>query len=170
MVNLGQKSGSDSAFFIGVNLDDNCNLILNIVSTIINNQIKMKHLKKVFILSLFSIFLISCSGVKPKSTNKTGITENQISSDNTTANNVENENSSSTKNTSRDGSSIKNAIKVKSVSEEYQIVRKICPNCKMNSQALLSEGNKHYDLLKLTNEKGEEVKYYFDINSFYGKW
>jgi len=40
----------------------------------------------------------------------------------------------------------------------------------MNGQALISEGNKHYDVLKLTNEKGEKVDYYFDINSFYGKW
>ena len=130
----------------------------------------MKHLKKVFILSVFSIFLISCSGAKPKSTNKTATTENHTSNEDITANTDENENSSSKKNTSRDGSSIKNAIKVKSVSEEYQIVRKLCPNCKMNGQALLSEGNKHYDLLNLTNEKGEKVKYYFDINSFYGKW
>ena len=128
----------------------------------------MKQLKKVFIVCISSIFLISCSGAKPKSTNKTATTES--SNEDTTADTVENENSSSKKSTSRDGSSIKNAIKVKSVSEEYQIVRKLCPNCKMNGQALLSEGNKHYDLLNLTNEKGEEVKYYFDINSFFGKW
>ncbi|SHG01092.1 hypothetical protein [Flavobacterium defluvii] len=101
----------------------------------------MQFFKKFFILTILSLSFISCSGTK-----------------------------STTANTTKDGSSIKNAIKVKSVAEEYQIVRQLCPNCKMNGQALLSEGNKHYDLLNLTNEKGEEVKYYFDINSFFGKW
>ncbi|WP_343696258.1 hypothetical protein [Flavobacterium sp.] len=101
----------------------------------------MKFLKKIFTITILSIFFISCSATKSADTNSI-----------------------------KDGSSIKNAIKVKSVSEEYQIVRKLCPGCQINGQALLSEGNKHYDLLKATNEKGEEVNYYFDINSFFGKW
>jgi hypothetical protein len=69
-----------------------------------------------------------------------------------------------------DGSSVQNAIKVKSVDEEYQIVRRLCPECKMNSQALISEGKKHYDVLYLTKPDGQIVSYYFDINSFYGQW
>ncbi|KAF2511224.1 hypothetical protein [Flavobacterium foetidum] len=102
----------------------------------------MKQSSQLFLIALLSLFLFNCSGAK----------------------------SSDTKKSVNDGSSIKNAIKVKSVSEEYEIVRKLCPDCKMNGQALIGEGNKHYDVLKLTNSKGEEVKYYFDINSFYGKW
>lgn len=102
----------------------------------------MKQSSSLFLITLLSLFLFSCSGAK--------------SSDN--------------KKSIKDGSSIKNAIIVKSVPEEYEIVRKLCPDCKMKSQALIGEGNKHYDVLELTNSKGEEVKYYFDINSFYGKW
>jgi len=124
----------------------------------------MKFRKQIFFSVFLSLFLANCSGtksVKPK-------TDNQITNEKT-ASIIENENPSDKKITP-DGSSIKNAIKVNSVAEEYKIAKKLCPNCTMNGQDLLSEGNKHYDLLKLTNEKGEEVKYYFDINSFFGKW
>src|SRR4051812_7238483 len=103
----------------------------------------MKPFKQIFVILFLGIFLASCSGAKSKN--------------------------SSSRNTA-DGSSIEKAIKVKSVPQEYQIVKTLCPNCKMNGQALISEGNKHYDVLDLTNEKGEVVKYYFDINSFLGKW
>ena len=69
-----------------------------------------------------------------------------------------------------DGSSIENAIKVKSVEKEYEIARKLCPDCKLNGQSLTSKENKYYDVLNFTKPNGEEVNYYFDINSFYGKW
>jgi hypothetical protein len=78
-------------------------------------------------------------------------------------------NCASTK-TPKDGSSIDNAIKVHSVGEEYQIVRKLCPECTLIGQGLIPKGNKHYDVLELTKRNGEKVSYYFDINSFYGKW
>ena len=78
---------------------------------------------------------------------------------------------SSTKTTSpKDGSTVETAIKVKSVGEEYQIVQKLCPDCKLEGQSLISKGNKHYDVLRLTKSNGEKISYYFDINSFYGKW
>ncbi len=65
-----------------------------------------------------------------------------------------------------DGLSIANAIKVKSVPEEYQYVKKNCANCKLLGQALIFEKDKPYDKISLKNEKGEEVSYYFDISSF----
>ncbi|WP_417942959.1 hypothetical protein [Flavobacterium sp. RS13.1] len=124
----------------------------------------MKFFKQIFFSVFLSFFLANCSGTKSVKSK----TDDQITNEKT-ASIIENENSSDKK-INPDGSSIKNAIKVNSVAEEYKIAKKLCPNCTMNGQALLSEGNKHYDLLKLTNEKGEEVKYYFDINSFFGKW
>ena len=68
-----------------------------------------------------------------------------------------------------DGLSITNAIKVKSVPEEYQYVKKNCANCKLLGQALIFEKDKPYDKISLKNEKDEEVSYYFDISSFFGK-
>ncbi len=101
----------------------------------------MKALKSIFIILTLSFFIYSCSSV------------------------------SNTSNESiNDGSSIEKAIKVKSVEEEYTIVRKKCPDCKLVSQGLTSQGNKHYDHLIFTKVGGEKVHYYFDINSFYGKW
>lgn len=70
-----------------------------------------------------------------------------------------------------DGSTMEKAIKANSVPEEYNIVRERCIDCKMKGQALLSgKGGKFYDRLTLVNPQGQEVNYYFDITSFYGKW
>ena len=62
------------------------------------------------------------------------------------------------------------AIVVKSVSEEYAYVRKVCPECKFKKQSLISgkDGKKFYDALYFESE-GSEVVYYFDINKFFGK-
>jgi len=135
----------------------------------------MKQLQQILLLSLFALFFVSCSGTKAAKTQTSATSENQTSTaglnGSAAGSKSKNETSSANdKNTAKDGSSVKNAIKVKSIQEEYQIVRKICPDCKINGQSLISEGNKHYDLLRATNEKGEEVNYYFDINSFFGKW
>jgi len=68
-----------------------------------------------------------------------------------------------------DASSIEKAIKVSSVPEEYEYVRKVCANCKVISQALIFDKKKPYDLLKVKTAEGKEVYYYFDISKFYGK-
>lgn len=70
----------------------------------------------------------------------------------------------------KDGLSIENAIKVGSISEEYDYVRKNCPKCQIISQSLINNKKKSYDMLVVKNQKGEEVSYYFDISSFFGKW
>jgi hypothetical protein len=79
---------------------------------------------------------------------------------------------SSTQTTStvdRDGSSIEKAIIVKSVSAEYDWIRKNYPGAKVTEQALINKGRKQYDVLTFTTSTGETKEAYFDINSFFGK-
>lgn len=70
----------------------------------------------------------------------------------------------------KDGSSFEKAIKVKSVSEEYKFARENCKDCQIISQSLLEHNGKKYDALDLKKSDGSEITYYFDINSFYGKF
>lgn len=74
------------------------------------------------------------------------------------------------KNSIKDGLSVENAIKVKSVAEEYEYVRKNCQGCQLLGQSLIEHKGKPYDELKLKKEDGQEISYFFDISSFYGKW
>ncbi len=69
----------------------------------------------------------------------------------------------------KDGSSFEKAIKVKSVPDEYQYVKENCTDCTMQSQSLSENKGKMYDIFSLKKADGTEVKYYFDITSFYGK-
>lgn len=73
-------------------------------------------------------------------------------------------------NSLKDGSSFDKAIKVKSVAEEYKYVKEHCVGCQLGSQALSENKGKMYDILHLKKSDGTDVSYYFDINSFYGKW
>lgn len=70
----------------------------------------------------------------------------------------------------RDGSSYEKAIKVKNVADEYKYVKDHCEECQMESQSLSEYKGKMYDVLHLKKSNGSDVSYYFDINSFYGKW
>jgi|GEM_PF-172968 len=74
------------------------------------------------------------------------------------------------KKSKKDGLSIESAIKVRSVGEEYEFVRKNCMDCKMVSQSLIEHKNKPHDVLTLKKANDEEISYYFDISSFYGKF
>lgn len=74
------------------------------------------------------------------------------------------------KNEKSDEAPIKDAIVVKSVKEEYEYIRKNCAGCVFQSQSLIEKGGKHYDALRVKMQDGTEKTYYFDINSFYGKW
>lgn len=79
---------------------------------------------------------------------------------------------SSTKNVGsiqRDGSSFDKAILAKSISAEYEYVRKVCSDCQFLGQSLVFENDKPYDILKFKKANGEEVSYYFDISKFFGK-
>ena len=77
-------------------------------------------------------------------------------------------NCSTTKSQARDGLTFETSIKVRSVDEEYQLLPKLCPNCRLQSQGLTSKGNRHYDVMEMKKSTGETVNYYFDITSFYG--
>jgi len=80
---------------------------------------------------------------------------------------------SSTKNTGssvRDGSSFEKAIKVNSVAQEYEYVKKVCSDCQLLQQSLVFNKKKPFDILKLKKSNGEEVSYYFDISKFYGNF
>jgi hypothetical protein len=71
----------------------------------------------------------------------------------------------------KDGSAMENAIKVSDVSEEYQIVRSKCVDCKLKGQGLIfNDKGKPFDVLTFNKSNGEEVNYYFDISKFYGKF
>lgn len=74
------------------------------------------------------------------------------------------------KNSTNDGLSLETALKVNSIKEEYEFARNNCNNCQMLGQALLQHKGKPYDKLMLKNAKGEEISYFFDISSFFGKW
>lgn len=73
--------------------------------------------------------------------------------------------------TTNDGSSMEKAIKVNSVEQEYIIVREKCSGCEMKSQSLTFDDKKQpFDVLTLVKPNGEEVKYYFNISKFYGRF
>lgn len=67
-----------------------------------------------------------------------------------------------------DGSSFEKAVKVKSVREEYQWLRKHYPSYAMIKQTLVFNDNSPYDVLFIEID-GVKKKVYFDISSFYGK-
>jgi hypothetical protein len=65
------------------------------------------------------------------------------------------------------------AIKVDSVSQEYNHIglqRCACGGrWRPTSQALLREGDKHFDLIKAVCQKcGLETEFLFDVSSFFG--
>ena len=70
----------------------------------------------------------------------------------------------------RRGSSYETAIKVNSVREEYEYVRQNCVDCKMKLQSLMHKNGNPYDVLTLEKPDGSEIKYYFNIKSFFGKF
>jgi len=70
-----------------------------------------------------------------------------------------------------DGNSMEKAIKVSSVEQEYKIVREKCADCKLKSQRLtFNDKEQPFDVLTFIKPNGEEVKYYFDISKFYGRF
>ena len=67
-----------------------------------------------------------------------------------------------------DGSTPENAIKVRSVGQEYEIIRAL--GYRPGSQALVTDKGKAYDRLTVTHaQTGEQREFWFDISSFYGR-
>lgn len=73
-------------------------------------------------------------------------------------------------NAERDGSSCERAIIVKSIDAEYEWLRKNCPGCKFLRQSLRQNKGKHYDVLTVQLADGSKKDFFFDINSFFGKF
>ena len=108
-------------------------------------------MKKVIVLSVLCCFLIiSCK-----------TTQSSRSSTNSEIASADSE---------RDGSSIEKAVIAKNVSSEYEWIAKNYPNSQVLRQALISKGKKHYDKLTVKLADGSERDFYFDINSFFGKF
>lgn len=75
------------------------------------------------------------------------------------------------KETRKSGKSIKEAIKVSSIPEEYEIVRKrFGEDFEFIRQALAERGDKNFDILTFKDSEGNVHNLYFDISSFYKKW
>lgn len=74
------------------------------------------------------------------------------------------------KNQGRDGLTRDTAWKVSNIAEEYQFAARKCPDCKFVLQTLGSDSSGHpIDILAFEKPNGEQISYYFDISSFYGK-
>ncbi|MDD5359610.1 MAG: hypothetical protein PHI79_01360 [Sulfurovaceae bacterium] len=75
-----------------------------------------------------------------------------------------------------DGSHFENAIVIEAKNEmegvraEYVWLAKHYPGYKTNKQSLLQNNGKYYDLLNITTADGKQKDFYFDINSFFGKF
>jgi hypothetical protein len=69
----------------------------------------------------------------------------------------------------RDGSSPEKAIAVGSGPEEYKWVARHCPGFEVELQALIHVDGSPYDVLTLSNKKGQKQTVYFDISKFFGK-
>jgi hypothetical protein len=79
-----------------------------------------------------------------------------------------------------DGKSIETAVVIGArssmvgVSAEYEYVGarhgKRNVDWKLESQALINQDGKSYDVLKINLNDGESKTYYFDITQFYGKF
>lgn len=67
-----------------------------------------------------------------------------------------------------DGATKETAFKVKSVDEEYQIVRAL--HCRAGGQSLIIGDDNHpYDMLEVTTPDGAKRQLWFDIKSFFGR-
>lgn len=70
----------------------------------------------------------------------------------------------------KDGSSFDKAIKVNSVSEEYDFIKSNCTGCKVMSQSLSEHKGNMFDIINVKKPDGSIHSYYFDIKSFFGKF
>ena len=69
---------------------------------------------------------------------------------------------------STDGASKEGAFKVKSVDEEYRILREL--GLRPVQQSLVTgDDHKPYDLIEATDSQGSSRQVWFDISSFFGK-
>lgn len=76
----------------------------------------------------------------------------------------------------QEGTSIQTSVPIKAtnsaegVAAEYAWIARKHPGFKRESQSLLLEGKRAYDLIEITTADGKRMAYYFDVTSFFGKW
>ncbi len=51
---------------------------------------------------------------------------------------------------------------------EYRTIGPLFPGWKRDSQSLIQQDGKHYDVLTLTNDHGQKVQVYFDVTDWFG--
>ncbi|PZP50039.1 MAG: hypothetical protein DI598_06470 [Pseudopedobacter saltans] len=75
-----------------------------------------------------------------------------------------------------DGLSYEKAIAIKETSElngiaaEKKWLKEHYPDHTMKSQSLMTNNKKPYDVMTMVSPEGKELKVYFDISSFFGKF
>jgi len=69
----------------------------------------------------------------------------------------------------RDGMTFESAVIVKSVKEEYAWIAANYPESTLQSQALVKENGKPYDVLTFVTKDGETKTAHFDVSKFFGK-
>lgn len=69
----------------------------------------------------------------------------------------------------KNGSSPQNAIVVSCILAEYVYIEETYSDFELEEQSLQQVDGKYYDVMTLSNEKGEVKTIYFDISDFFGK-
>jgi hypothetical protein len=111
-------------------------------------------------IALIALLTISCYGTKPATkaivhTSQTAVKTNT---------------------SDHDGSSIEKAIIIEEKTEstgvnaEYAWIDKHYPGSKTNSQSLLEVKNVPYDVIEVRTAEHKEIKIYFDISNYFGKF
>jgi hypothetical protein len=114
-------------------------------------------MKKILILFVFCILIVSCSTTKRAS----NVTTNQNNISITTEN---------------DGSSYDKAIVINEKNEsdgvhaEYAWLKKKYPGYNSKGQSLSFYKKKPYDIISIVTSEGLEKNIYFNISNFYGKF
>jgi len=115
-------------------------------------------MKRIFAVTLFAVFLTACSGSKK-----------------TTANTNTETNATAAKGT-EDGLSYETAVVIHEKHEgpgidaEYKWIKEHYSGYKIKGQSLNTVNKKWYDIITIELSNGKDVKLYFDITQFYGKF
>lgn len=114
------------------------------------NQLqRYKHIKRIALLLLCILFLVTCSSTKNVSSDESNSEMKEI--------------------VRQDGSSYEKAIIVKSIKAEYEWLAENYLGYKMIMQELREYKKKPYDILTVKTADGIKREIYFDISSFFGK-
>lgn len=117
-------------------------------------------IKRIFLLLLTSAMLFACSSSK-KTRSGSGLS---------------NTFSASTPKPTDDGLSFATAIVItektseKGISAEYKWIKEHYSDYKVQGQSLIFQDNKPYDVITITLANGQNLKLYFDISNFFGKF